>query len=134
MEEYINKNDFADFVKFMRESINLSKREFADAIGVTDYTVYNWEFAKSMPKKVHAVIKNIRETVKFRIKENRRNKAYLVKQEVKKPRMETSERIKIYKRLMEEGIDKDRIALRLGMKNHKSLAVWASTMRKQGLL
>lgn len=71
MEEKLTKQEFADFVRFMRQSIGLSQLDFADDVGVSIHAVKRWESAKALPKLIHLVIKDIRDAVKLRIKEKR---------------------------------------------------------------
>ncbi|MCM3651311.1 helix-turn-helix domain-containing protein [Metabacillus litoralis] len=68
MEDKLTKEEFADFVRFMRQSINLSQKDFADALGVSNTTVSKWEQAYFMPHRAKLIIKNIRTVVKSRIK------------------------------------------------------------------
>ncbi|WP_338788795.1 helix-turn-helix transcriptional regulator [Metabacillus sp. FJAT-53654] len=70
-KELITIEEFSEFVNHMRSSIGLTKREFADAMGVTKSTVINWENAATIPNNVHAIIRTMRIVVKLRIRNSR---------------------------------------------------------------
>lgn len=71
MKEVLTVEEFSDFVKFMRESIGMPRRVFADAIGVNYNTIKNWEQAERLPRDVYPIINTIRTIVKTRIKNKR---------------------------------------------------------------
>lgn len=68
MKEEITSEEFADFVRFMRQSTGLSQKKFGDAVGVTSTAIGHWELGKHYPRDMHKVINNIRHVVKERIK------------------------------------------------------------------
>jgi DNA-binding transcriptional regulator YiaG len=68
MKEKVSPEDFADYVKFMRESLKINQFDFADAIGVPVSSIRNWEEGNSYPGNINRIIANIRHVVKSRIK------------------------------------------------------------------
>lgn len=71
MREELTVEEFSDFVKFMRQSTGMTRRIFADALGVHYSTVKRWEQSDRLPRDVYPIISTIRTVVKIRIKQNR---------------------------------------------------------------
>ncbi|MGG3803146.1 helix-turn-helix domain-containing protein [Metabacillus fastidiosus] len=68
MDKELTVEEFADFVRFMRKSINLSQIAFVQVIGVEVSTIGRWELAKMMPTDIYATVQDIREAVKSTIR------------------------------------------------------------------
>lgn len=71
MKEGLTVEEFSDFVKFMRESTGMTRRGFAEAVGVKYNTIKNWEQAERLPRDVYPIINTIRAIVKTRIRNKR---------------------------------------------------------------
>jgi transcriptional regulator with XRE-family HTH domain len=58
----IQKEDFAEYVKNMRNSAGLTQRSLADSLGISVATVKNYEDSskKRMPKDQYAFIRELR--------------------------------------------------------------------------
>lgn len=65
-------NEFQDFIKFMRESINWTRKKFAEALGVSETTIYKWETEGSFYRQdLYELETSIRSVVKEEIKKRR---------------------------------------------------------------
>lgn len=73
MKEEITIEEFADFVKFMRQSTGLSQLKFGDAVGVSGTLICKWEKAIHYPRDMYKIVENIRHVVKGRIRKNRKS-------------------------------------------------------------
>ncbi|MED4453072.1 helix-turn-helix transcriptional regulator [Metabacillus fastidiosus] len=68
VDEDLTCEDFSDYLKFMRQSVQMTQKQLADAIGFNYQTVARWEAEKRLPKKINKIIEAIRNEVKLRIK------------------------------------------------------------------
>lgn len=53
----------------LRESLNMTQRELANAIGVTDQTISNWERGVHMPKLTPRQMANLCKAARLSIEE-----------------------------------------------------------------
>lgn len=70
-KEQLTADDFSEFVINMRQSIGLSRREFAKVMGVNRGTVVFWERGNIIPHDFEAILRTMRIVVKLRIRNRR---------------------------------------------------------------
>lgn len=68
MNEELTAEEFAEFLKNMRASINLGQNQFADELGVRKGSYSNWETGQRMPRNYERLIQSVRVLVKSRIR------------------------------------------------------------------
>ncbi|MED4530930.1 helix-turn-helix transcriptional regulator [Metabacillus fastidiosus] len=68
VEEDLTCEAFSDYLKFMRQSVQMTRKQLADAIGFNFDTVARWENGKRLPSKINTIIEAVRNEVKLRIK------------------------------------------------------------------
>lgn len=69
--EPISREDFAEFVRNMRESLGMTQYGFAKQAGIAAETVRKWEKEASFPKNVDETLKMIRTFVKAEMHKRR---------------------------------------------------------------
>jgi DNA-binding transcriptional regulator YiaG len=67
-DEEVTREDFAFWIKSMREGLTLSHEEMAEIIGVSPSTVKKYEKGRQLPKDPFLVVNNIRGYIKSRRK------------------------------------------------------------------
>ncbi|MGG3924921.1 helix-turn-helix domain-containing protein [Metabacillus fastidiosus] len=68
VEEDLTCEEFSDYLKFMRQSVQMTRKQLADAIDFNFDTVARWETGKRLPSKINTIIEAVRNEVKLRIK------------------------------------------------------------------
>lgn len=69
--EPVSREDFAEFVINMRNSLGMSIRSFGKLSGFSPVTLTSWETQSKYPRCIDQKIKKIRETVKSEIRRRR---------------------------------------------------------------
>ncbi|MFY0760229.1 helix-turn-helix transcriptional regulator [Metabacillus dongyingensis] len=69
MNEELTAEEFGEFLRYMRTSINMNQGRFADELGVRRSNYNKLENGKHMPKKCDRLINSVRVLVKQKIRE-----------------------------------------------------------------
>lgn len=69
--EPVSREEFAEFVLNMRNSLGMSRQDFGKLSGIPPITLTSWETQYRYPRCIDQKIKKIRETVKSEIRRRR---------------------------------------------------------------
>jgi DNA-binding transcriptional regulator YiaG len=73
--EPISREDLAEYIKNMRQTLGMNMTQFSKLTGISTQTLTKWERQEVYPKNIQASINKIRQSVRVEIERRRREEA-----------------------------------------------------------